>query len=230
MSHQEEHFNAPEVVRDLVIGISDGLTVPFALAAGLSGASLDNSLVTIAGLSEIIAGSIAMGLGGYLSAQTEKEHYDSEVARELYEMDHFREKEIAEVHEIVEGMGLSPELAKQATSEIISDRKRWLDFMMKFELGLEAPSPGRALRSGLNIGIAYIAGGLIPLLPYVFLTDSRTSLYLSATLTCLSLFAFGWWKSKLTGNPPFKGAGRMLIVGACAAAFAYLAALWLKGI
>src|SRR4051812_27975759 len=160
------------ILRDIVIGMSDGLTVPFALAAGLSGAVDNSAIIVIAGIAEIAAGSIAMGLGGYLAGKTEQDHYKSEVKREYYEVEHLRHREIEETKEFFANIGLSPELQEQATHEISKDKDRWVDFMMKYELGLEKPDPQRATKSALNIGISYIVGGIIPLSPYIFIANS----------------------------------------------------------
>src|SRR5213078_4513846 len=166
MHHHEHHLQSTDTLRDIVIGMSDGLTVPFALAAGLSGAVSSTGIIVIAGIAEICAGSIAMGLGGYLAGKTEQDHYSSEVKREFYEVNNLRDREIAETKEFFANIGLSEELQDKATEEIAKDKKQWVDFMMKYELGLEEPDPKRATKSALNIGLSYIAGGLVPLSPY----------------------------------------------------------------
>src|SRR4051812_21710292 len=165
-SHNELHFRSTEAVRDVVIGMSDGLTVPFALAAGLSGAHVATSVVVLAGLAEIAAGSIAMGLGGYLAARTDSEHYQNERQREVTETRELPDKERAEVEEVFEGFGLTPEQIRPIVATITQDEDRWVRFMMKFELNLQEPDPSRAVRSAFTIGISYIVGGLIPLAPY----------------------------------------------------------------
>ena len=184
--HVESHLKSSQALSDVVIGMSDGLTVPFALAAGLSGAVDTSSIILIAGIAEIAAGSIAMGLGGYLAGKTEQEHYQSERKREYYEIEHLRQREIEETKEFFAHLGLSEELQNRATEEISQNPDRWVDFMMKYELDLEAPDPRRATKSALNIGLAYIAGGIIPLSPYFFIDDSITALKYSvvATLIC----------------------------------------------
>ena len=185
--HTEAHLKSSDALRDIVIGMSDGLTVPFALAAGLSGAVSSSSIIVIAGIAEICAGSIAMGLGGYLAGKTEQDHYQSEVKREYDEVENKRHLEIEETKEFFANIGLSPALQEQATEEIAQDKDRWVDFMMKYELGLEEPDPKRATKSALNIGLSYIAGGIIPLSPYFFISDSTEALKISvvATLICL---------------------------------------------
>ena len=170
--HSEHHFTASDTVRDVVIGMSDGLTVPFALAAGLSGANVGTSVVVLAGLAEIAAGSIAMGLGGFLAARTDQEHYQSELQREIREAREIPEEEAAEVSRVFQGWGLTDQQIQPIVAAISSDEKRWVDFMMRFELGLEEPDPKRAVRSAATIGVSYIAGGLIPLAPYFFLERS----------------------------------------------------------
>ena len=188
--HTEEHLQSSDILRDVVIGMSDGLTVPFALAAGLSGAVSTSGIIVIAGIAEIAAGSIAMALGGYLAGKTEQDHYDSELKREYEEVDRIPEMEKQEVKDFFNSIGLSEELQNKATEEIAKDKKQWVDFMMKFELGLDEPNPKRARNSALNIGVSYIVGGIIPLSPYFFINDSKEALKFSvvATLICLICF------------------------------------------
>ena len=220
-SHTEEHMKGSETLKDIVIGMADGLTVPFALAAGLSGAVKDVHLIIIAGLAEIAAGSIAMGLGGYLAGKTEQDHYQSELRREYDEIEKVPQVEREEVREFFEGLGLSKQVQEQATDELIKDKDRWADFMMKYELGLEKPDPKRAHKSGFNIGASYIVGGMIPLSPYFFVEDGITGLQYSAFVTLICLFIFGYFKSKLTGTSPIAGAIRVMIIGAIAAGCAF---------
>jgi vacuolar iron transporter family protein len=219
--HTEEHLQSSDILRDIVIGMSDGLTVPFALAAGLSGVVANSSIVVIAGIAEIAAGSIAMGLGGYLAGKTEQDHYNSELKREYDEVERLPEVEKREVREFFEQIGLSKEIQIQATEEIAQDKKRWVDFMMKYELGLEEPDPKRATKSALNIGLSYIVGGIIPLSPYFFISDSVEGLKMSIILTLICLFIFGYFKSKMTGVSPFWGALKVMFIGALAAAAAF---------
>jgi VIT1/CCC1 family predicted Fe2+/Mn2+ transporter len=219
--HIESHLKSSEALTDIVIGMSDGLTVPFALAAGLSGAVSSSSIIVIAGIAEIAAGSIAMGLGGYLAGKTEQDHYKSEQRREYDEVENLRQREIEETKEFFANIGLSPELQDRATEEIAQDKDRWVDFMMKYELGLEKPDPKRATKSALNIGLSYIAGGIIPLSPYFFITDSAQALKISVVATLACLFIFGFFKSKITGVSPFWGALRVTLIGAMAAAAAF---------
>ncbi len=225
----EEHFTASETVRDLVIGMADGLTVPFALAAGLSGAVAANPLIVTAGLAEIAAGCVAMGLGGYLAARTDAEHYVVERRREEQETHDWAERERWEVMSILHRFGLRGQPLQEATAAVCSDRKRWVDFMMRFELELSEPEPGRAAKSAATIGGAYAVGGMIPLLPYILLTDTHTSLLVSSAATGLALFGFGWLKASATGLPPLKGSLQTLAVGGLAAAVAYLIAKWVGG-
>lgn len=219
--HTEEHLTSSEILTDIVIGMSDGLTVPFALAAGLSGAVSDVHLIVIAGIAEIAAGSIAMGLGGYLAGKTEQDHYTSELRREYDEIERLPEVEKEEVRIFFEGLGLSKEVQNQAVAELIKDKDRWANFMMKHELGLEKPDPKRAGKSAFNIGMSYIVGGLIPLSPYFFVDDGITGLKISAAVTLLCLFVFGYFKSKLTGTPPLNGALKVAFIGAIAAGCAF---------
>lgn len=219
--HEEEHLKSSDLLRDVVIGMSDGLTVPFALAAGLSGAVSSTGIIVIAGIAEICAGSIAMGLGGYLAGKTEQDHYKTELQREYYEVDHLRDREVAETREFFANIGLSQELQEKATEEIAKDKKQWVDFMMKYELGLDKPDPKRATKSALNIGISYIVGGLVPLSPYFFVEEPVTGLKISVVVTLLCLFIFGWFKSKVTGVNAWGGALRVTLIGAVAAAAAF---------
>ncbi len=222
--HKEQHFNSSELVQDIVIGMSDGLTVPFALAAGLSGAVSDPTLVVTAGIAEVIAGSIAMGLGGYLSGKTEIEHYESELKREYYEVDVFPEKEKDEVREVFAEMGLSESSQELIVKELSQNKDKWVDFMMKFELGLEKPNINRARNSAITIGTAYVVGGLIPLLPYVFVTNVQKGLLYSSVVTLMSLFLFGYFKSRAMGQNPLYGAIKIMGIGSLAAGAAYFAA------
>ena len=219
--HIERHLKSTDFLRDIVIGMSDGLTVPFALAAGLSGAVSDSRIIIIAGIAEICAGSIAMGLGGYLSGKTEQDHYRSEIKREYDEVENLREVEIKETKEFFANIGLSPALQEQATEEIAKDKDRWVDFMMKYELGLEEPDPKRATKSALNIGLSYVVGGIIPLSPYFFISNSVEALEISVVATLACLFVFGFFKSKITGINPWLGALRVMAIGAMAAAAAF---------
>jgi VIT1/CCC1 family predicted Fe2+/Mn2+ transporter len=219
--HIENHLKSSDLLRDVVIGMSDGLTVPFALAAGLSGAVDSSSIIIIAGIAEIAAGSIAMGLGGYLAGKTEQDHYRSEVKREYDEVENLRHRELEETKEFFANIGLSPELQDQATAEIAQDKDRWVDFMMKYELGLDKPDPKRATKSALNIGLSYIAGGVIPLSPYFFIADAKEALIYSVIATLICLFIFGFFKSKVPGINPWQGALRVTMIGALAAAAAF---------
>ncbi|MBC7587003.1 MAG: VIT1/CCC1 transporter family protein [Chitinophagaceae bacterium] len=222
LHHHEEHLQSSDLLKDIVIGMSDGLTVPFALAAGISGAVHGNvSLVWIAGVAEIAAGSIAMGLGGYLAGKTEQDHYNSELKNEYWETKHKREVEINEVKKVFIDWGLSEATAMEATGEIIKDDKRWVDFMMKHELGLEEPDPKRARKSAFNIGMSYIVGGMIPLTPYFFVGTAFEGLKISAVITLICLFVFGFFKSKLTGVNPIIGGLKVVMIGAAAASAAF---------
>ena len=221
LHHHEEHLKSSDLLTDIVIGMSDGLTVPFALAAGLSGAVDSTSVIIIAGIAEIAAGSIAMGLGGYLAGKTEQDHYSSELKREYEEIETKTEFEKEEVREVFREWGLSKGLTEKATEEIIKDKDRWVDFMMKYELGLDKPDPKRASRSAFNIGASYIVGGFVPLSPYFFIPDSLSALKFSAIITLICLYIFGYFKSKITGVNPFTGGLKVMMIGAAAAAAAF---------
>lgn len=222
--HIEKHFTAGDTVRDVVIGMSDGLTVPFALAAGLSGAVAATHLVITAGLAEVAAGSIAMGLGGYLAARSDAEHYASELAREEKEIVAVPDKEAEEIEEVLETFGLSAAEAAPVVAALRSRPEAWRDFMMRFELGLERPDPKRALRSALTIAGAYITGGIIPLAPYFIASDMKSALTESVVVTSIALVIFGYVKAGFTGAPRIRGALQTLIIGGIAASAAFLIA------
>ncbi len=223
--HIERHFTSSEAVRDVVIGMSDGLTVPFALAAGLSGAVAATHVVVTAGLAEIAAGSIAMGLGGYLAARSDADHYASEQAREEREIVERVEDEVAEVEKVFLEYGLNREQIAPIIETLQQKPKAWVDFMMKFELGLEKPDPRRALYSAVTIAGAYILGGLIPLGPYILLSGVRTGLVVSIAVTLAALLLFGYIKGRFTGTKPVRSALQTAITGGLAAAAAFGLAL-----
>jgi VIT1/CCC1 family predicted Fe2+/Mn2+ transporter len=223
-AHKEEHLRSSDLITDIVKGMSDGLTVPFALAAGLSGAVQSNSVVITAGIAEIVAGSIAMGLGGYLAGKTEQEHYQSELKREYAEVKDIPEKEKEEVKLVFAQYGLNGTTQNIIADELAKDKDKWVDFMMKYELGLEKPDANRARNSAATIGISYIIGGLIPLTAYFFTQTPYQGLLISALLTVICLFLFGYFKSKVTGQPPLKGALKVTLIGITAAAAAFLIA------
>jgi VIT1/CCC1 family predicted Fe2+/Mn2+ transporter len=219
--HVEKHFTGSQAIRDIVIGMSDGLTVPFALAAGLSGAVANSHIVVTAGLAEIAAGSIAMGLGGYLAAKSDAEHYASERAREEREIVAVPEAEVREVVEILEAYGVTAQESSPVIAALRQRPARWVDLMMSMELGLEKPDPKRALTSALTIGGAYIAGGSIPLSPYVFLPSAQTALLVSTVVTLTALFVFGALKGRFTGTAPLRSGLQTLLIGGLAAAAAF---------
>lgn len=206
--HKEKHFTAGEIVRDIIIGVSDGLTVPFALAAGLSGANATSSIVLTAGIAEVAAGAISMGLGGYLAAKSEADHYARELRREQEEIKSVPDTEAAEVAEILAHYGIEPHEYGPVVSALRKKPQAWLDFMMKFELGLEKPDPRRALQSALTIAIAYILGGFVPLIPYMFIPSAQDAVIASVILTLAALLIFGFAKGYFTGNKPFRSALR----------------------
>lgn len=219
--HTERHLKSSDFISDIVIGMSDGLTVPFALAAGLSGAVNSNNIVITAGVAEIVAGCIAMGLGGYLAGKTEQEHYESELQREYHEVKNSREEEIEEVKEIFQEYGIDEAGQTILANQLAKDEKKWVNFMMKFELGLEKPDVNRARNSALTIGAAYCVGGLLPLSAYFMTSHPKDGLVLSAIITTFCLFIFGYFKSKVTGQAPLKGGLKVTAIGLIAAAAAF---------
>ena len=228
MSHKEHHLKSSDFITDAVIGMSDGLTVPFALAAGLSSAVSSNSIIVTAGIAEIVAGCIAMGLGGYLAGKTEQEHYQSELQREYDEVEVVPEKEMQEVKNIFSDYGISEQGQNILAEELAKDKTKWVNFMMKFELGLEEPNPNRARNSALTIGTAYFIGGLLPLSAYVFTKSPVMGLYYSSLITTLCLFVFGYFKSKMTGQNPWIGALKVTAIGLIAATAAFGIAKWVS--
>lgn len=219
--HVERHFTATEAVRDVVIGMSDGLTVPFALAAGLSAAVTSSSLIVTAGLAEVAAGAIAMGLGGYLAAKTDIEHFDAEVARERREIAEVPHREVAEVESVMRGFGLEGEPLERVVAAITADRDRWVEFMVRFELGIERPDPRRAFTSAFTIGGAYIVGGLVPLVPYMLVPTVPDAMVWSVISTGVALLAFGAIKGRFTGMNLVRSAIQTLVVGGLAAGAAF---------
>ena len=225
--HTETHFTAGAMVRDIVIGMSDGLTVPFALAAGLTGAISQTDLIITAGFAEIAAGSIAMGLGGYLAAKSDEEHYASERKREEEEILRVPDVEAAEVLEIFESYGLTHQESESVVGSLRKRPTDWADFMMRFELGLEKPDPRRAVRSASTIAFSYIVGGLIPLGSYIIMDDVKDALIVSVIVTLISLGVFGGIKGKFTGANPIKSALQTMLIGGLAAGAAFAIAKWI---
>ncbi len=219
--HVERHFESSAIVRDIVIGMADGLTVPFALAAGLSGAIAASRLVVVAGFAEIAAGSIAMGLGGYLAARGDADHYASELHREQREIVERTDDERREVLEILESYGISREHSRPIVDAFEKNPKTWVDWMMRFELGLEEPDPRRAVQSAVTIAVSYIVGGMIPLAPYIAIAQTQTALEYSVAATVVALAVFGYGKGYFTGAPKLRSAVRTTVIGGLAAAVAY---------
>jgi VIT1/CCC1 family predicted Fe2+/Mn2+ transporter len=219
--HIEKHFTGSEMVRDIVIGMSDGLTVPFALAAGLSGIAHSTAIVITGGLAEIAAGSIAMGLGGYLAARSDVEHYANERENERREVEVIPAKEKQEVEEVLLAYGLEKAQSKLIADALSKRPEAWIDFMMRFELGLEKPDPKRALKSALTIGLSYIIGGLVPLAPYMLISNAGSALLFSVIFTLLALLIFGYVKGRFTGGQPIRSALQTALIGGLAAAAAF---------
>ncbi|MBS1938101.1 MAG: VIT1/CCC1 transporter family protein [Bacteroidetes bacterium] len=225
-SHQEQHFTSSDLIKDIVIGMADGLTVPFALAAGLSGAVTSNGIIITAGIAEVVAGSIAMGLGGYLAGRTDVEHFESEKRREEAEVERMPEREKQEIRDILAEYGISKRLQDDVTEELSRDKHRWVDFMMKFELGMEKPDSQRARKSAFNIGASYVVGGMVPLSAYFFTDTPHRGLLFSSIITVSFLFIFGYVKTRLTGDRPWLGAVKTTLIGVLAATAAFLIARW----
>ncbi len=222
--HIERHFRASDTIRDIVIGMADGLTVPFALAAGLSGAAASSHIITTAGMAEIAAGSVAMGLGGYLAARGDAEHYANELQRERQEVLTVPEDEAAEIVAVFKAYGVTAEQSAPVVAALRANRRAWVRFMMRFELGLERPNPRRALQSAATIGGAYVAGGLIPIAPYFVAVSIQQALPYSIAVTLTALAVFGYVKGSYTGTAPLRSALQTLLIGGAAAAAAFLLA------
>lgn len=223
-AHQESHFTASGTVRDIVLGMSDGLTVPFALAAGITGAVAASHLVVTAGVAELAAGGISMGLGGYLAARSDVEHYESEERREMEETETLPDEERREIEVIFRSYGMDGKNLQNAVDAITSNRKRWVDFMMKYELGLDKPNPREAPKSAATIGGSYVVGGIIPLFPYFLISDAGRALVFSIVVTAIALAVFGAVKGRFTGVSPVKSAVQTLAIGGAAAAVAFAVA------
>ena len=219
--HIEKHFTASESVRDIVIGMADGLTVPFALAAGLTGVISSSHIIITAGFAEIAAGSIAMGLGGYLAARSDAEHYANERKREAEEIVSVPEVEAREVQDIFKSYGLTQEESAPVVAALRQRPKDWVDFMMRFELGLEKPVPGRAVKSALTIAVAYVVGGIIPLSSYLIFADAHRALGMSIGVTLVALGAFGAIKGRFTGTSMLRSGSQTMVIGGLAAAAAF---------
>lgn len=228
-AHHEQHFDAGDAVRDIIIGMSDGLTVPFALAAGISGAIAASHIVVTAGIAELAAGGISMGLGGYLAARSDVDHYESERRREYAETHDVPDEERREIESIFASYDISGPALQQLVDHITSDRKRWVDFMMRFEVGLEQPDPRRAPLSAVRIGGSYVVGGLLPLLPYMLVPDSRQALWGSIAATFVALLIFGALKGKFTGTNVVRSALQTTAIGGIAAAVAFFIARLVSG-
>ena len=221
---EELHTKNTTLVKDIIIGMSDGLTVPFALTAGLSGVLNTNHLIIVSGLAEITAGCISMGLGGFLAGQSEVEHYNAELKREYDEIETVPLTELKEVEDIFTNMGVSAPLSKQVALEVSKNKDHWSDLMMKLELNMEQPAKNRAAISAATISISYLVGGFIPLFPYILAKNSTTGFQVSCMVTILALIVFGYYKSKMTGQPLIKGTIKVAITGIIAAAAAFLLA------
>jgi VIT1/CCC1 family predicted Fe2+/Mn2+ transporter len=228
-THNEHHFDASDTVRDVIIGMSDGLTVPFALAAGISGAIASSHIVVTAGIAELAAGGISMGLGGYLAARSDVDHYNSEHEREYEETNSVPDEERREIEAIFAGYGIEGESLKQLVAKVTSDKKHWVDFMMKFELGLEKPDPRKAPISAARIGGSYVVGGLLPLIPYMLVPQSQQALWGSIAVTFVALLVFGALKGKFTGTPIVRSAIETTAIGGVAAAVAFALARLVSG-
>ncbi|RHZ59370.1 hypothetical protein Glove_364g29 [Diversispora epigaea] len=219
--HNEHHFESPEIIRDIVLGLSDGLTVPFALAAGLSSFG-DSRVVVMGGVAELIAGAISMGLGGYLAAKSDYDHFESERLREFWEVENCMEAEVQEIIDILAPYGLDTNSLTPLIEKLKSNPEKFVDFMMKFELNLEKPDPSRAWKSAFTIGISYFLGGCVPLLPYLFFESAMMGLYVSCIVTLICLIIFGYIKARLTApEKAFKAAIQTALIGAIAASAAF---------
>jgi len=220
-AHGERHAGGSQTIRDLILGVADGLTVPFALAAGVTGAVTGSGLVVTAGLAEIVAGAISMGLGGYLAARTEAQHYFKEYAREVRETEQIPGEERAEVSQILARYGVREPLRGRVVDEIARDQRSWVEFMMRNELGLERPDVNAAPRSAALVGGGYVLGGIFPLVAYVVIPDAHVALLWSCVFTSFALLAFGAVRARFIKAPVILGALQTWLIGALAAGSAY---------
>ncbi|KAH6587026.1 hypothetical protein BASA50_000073 [Batrachochytrium salamandrivorans] len=213
-----------DVVQDVIIGLSDGLTVPFALAAGL--AALDNSkLVVLAGLAEIAAGAISMGLGGYLAALSEQEYFDNQREAKALEVKANPAHHCQNLYSVFKPFGVSRKAVQPLVEELSLNGATLLDFIMKFDLVLEKPSKWRALMSALTIGSSYFVAGLIPLIPYMLIGSAKSALRVSIGVTLSALFFFGLFKAMaISSKKPLYSAVHMVVIGGLAALVAYAVA------
>jgi VIT1/CCC1 family predicted Fe2+/Mn2+ transporter len=223
-THTEKHVGSSKNLKDLVLGMSDGLTVPFALAAGLTGAVDSTAIIVTAGVAEIAAGAISMGLGGFLAAKTEADHYHSEEKREMREVELVPHIEAEEVADILRDFGVPEPQVPIVVAGIQSHPKKWVDFMMRFELGLERPDPNRLYISPILIGLAYVFGGLVPLFPYMLIHNVHEALIISVIVTLIALFIFGGTKGYFSGVPVWKAGAQTMGIGGVAAACAFMIA------
>ena len=221
----EHHSKNAGFVKNVIIGMSDGITVPFAIAAGLASTGVATSTIVITAiLAEIAAGSISMGLGGFLASQTESEHYYAERAREEREVIEKPDVEEREVVNALLGYGLTESEGQAVANSLKTRKKDWVDFMMRFELGLEEPNRNQSLKSAVTIGGAYIVGGAIPLSPYLFIHSVSDALIVSIIITAIALLGFGYLRGATIGGRPWKSMLQTLLVGGVAAGAAFLLA------
>ncbi|EME29341.1 Vacuolar iron transporter 1 [Galdieria sulphuraria] len=213
-------------LRDIVLGMSDGLTVPFALAAGMAGAFASSKIIVLAVLAELTAGGISMGLGGYMSGRTEVMQYSAERKREEWEVVNCPEAEKEEIYDILKEYGLTRAHVRSILEHFEKNPNKWVDFMMKFELGLEEPDFSRPWKSALFVGLSYIVGGIIPLIPYFFIESSIAALKVSVIFTLLALFIFGFAKGHVVSHNRLASAIETMVIGAVAAASAFIIARW----
>lgn len=216
-----EQTERNDFFQDITIGLSEGLMVPFALAAFLSAAVNSTSLIILVDIAAIAAGSIAMGLGGYMVNKTEIDHYNAELKRESNDVEQLPKHEKEEIKKFYSNLGLSRDVQEQAANEVEKDKKSWFDFIMKYELDLAKPDQKSATKTAFNIGFSYIIGGIITLSPYFFVHDVKIAFKVSSVLTLICLFIFGYFKSRLTGDNPWVGAIRIMMIGATTAACAF---------
>ncbi|HUY69758.1 MAG TPA: VIT1/CCC1 transporter family protein [Candidatus Tyrphobacter sp.] len=222
--HHEPHSKSNSFIHDVILGMADGITVPFAIAGGLALAAASTNLVITGGFVEIVAGSISMGLGGYLAAQNEADHYETERRREETEVEEKPEAEKEEVRDVLSSYGLSAKEGATLAEAMAKRKKSWIDFMMRFELGLEAPNKGMALKSAATIAAAYVVGGVIPLSPYLFISPTSLALRFSIFATLVSLIVFGYLRGKFAMRKPIRGLIQTVIVGSLAAGAAFVLA------
>jgi VIT1/CCC1 family predicted Fe2+/Mn2+ transporter len=212
-SHPEHHEEASRgaALRNFVFGTSDGLVTVLAFVAGVSASLATRKLVLMAGLAEMFAGAVSMGLGAFLGTRAEKDWYERERQREEMEVAKIPHLEKEELRDIYRKKGLDGETLERVVDAFTANEKRWVDIMMSEELGLQ-PVEGSPVSAGLIVGISYVLAAAVPLVPYLFLVGTR-ALLASMTITAAALYAVGVAKARLTQRPELRAGIETMMTG-----------------